>query len=222
MKTRIFHTTILVFLSLFLGLQSYSQISEGGIPPSIQYNVDNNFEEIILIKPDIKSINEEDLINEAENPQAPRRMGVSVLVNSNMDDMGTWTDIEGVGSIWRVKLVVKDALALGVYYSDFQIPDGGKLFLYNHDKSMTIGAFTSDNNPEKTLFATEFIPGEEVILEYFKPTNVTENAIIEISEVAYAYRLIDYSFNKNTDSWWCMINVACVGKSNQRCCQNVH
>ena len=209
MKTRYFTTTICILALVIFAANVNAQISQGGTPPSIIYQIDDEYDILELTKPDMTAINEEDLLNESANPQSPRRMGVSVIVGKDMSEIGTWTDIEGAGSIWRVKLKVKDALALGVYYSKFNIPKGGQLFIYNDDKTRIIGAFTSDNNPDKNLFATEFIPGDEVTLEYYKPTHVTEEALIDISELAYAYRLIDYSYSKGTDSWWCMINVAC-------------
>jgi len=199
---------IILFIIIF-GFRSFSQINQGGVPPSIEYNIIDETEKINLIKPNMNIVHEEDIIRETTDPNAPQRMGISVKVNKTMSEIGTWTDIEGLGSIWRLEIKVEDAVALGVYYNEFYIPQGGKLFLYNKDRSYLIGAYTNINNPEESLFATEFIPGDVVILEYFKPLNVKEDAIISISNVAYAYRLIDFSFNKNTNSWYCMINVAC-------------
>ncbi len=63
------------------------------------------------------------------------------------------------------------------------MPEGSKLFLYNEAKTQVIGAFTSQNNPESGLFATEFIQGEAVTLEYTEPAGTTEEAVISISEV---------------------------------------
>ena len=81
--------------------------------------------------------------------------------------------------------------------------------MYNAEKTQIIGAFNSNNNPDSHLFSTEFIEGDKVILEYFQPNNVTVDANIDISEVAYAYRDIDYSIDQNKDAWYCMIDVAC-------------
>lgn len=199
--------TVIFFISFSIIVEA--QVSEQGIPKSISFQLDNNYEKIILEEPDLRKIQEEDLINEAAKPSHPQRMGVSVMVNKSISNSGTWTNIEGIGSVWRLELKVDNALALGVYYNKFYIPDGGELYLYNQDKSKIIGAYTSNNNPNDNLFATEFIPGDVVILEYFKPANIKEEAVIEISELAYAYRMINFLFDKGTDSWWCMINVAC-------------
>ncbi len=186
-----------------------AQISNGGSPYSIMFQLNNNFTDMSFTSPDISKISTEDILNESTNPNTPHRMGVSILVNKNLCNSGTVTEIKDVGKIWQLKLKIKDAKALGVYYDTFYIPDGGELFLYNHDKSQILGAYTHKNNPTDNLFATEFIQGDEVTLEYFQPKDITEEAIINISEIAYAYREIEFMYNKEVDSWYCMINVAC-------------
>ena len=197
---------IFSFLTISIGV---AQVSNGGTPYSSMFQTNNNYEELVFSSPDLQTITTEDQINDAENPNAPHRMGVSVKINKNNHNSGTWTDIEGVGKIWRLQLEIPEALALGVYYDDFFIPPGGELFLYNHDKTQVLGAYTSLNNPEDKLFATEFIEGDVVILEYFQPNEIIDEAVISISEVAYAYREIDFIYNHERSSWYCMINVAC-------------
>lgn len=202
---------IVSLIIIFSGtwLNTNAQISNGGTPYSIMFQLDNNFQSLRFISPDMQVISAEDLINEAANPHSPRRMGTSVIINKNPQNSGTWTTIPGVGSIWRLQINVDDALALGVYYDDFFIPEGGELFLYNHDRTQIIGAFSHSNNPEKNLFSTQFIEGDQVTIEYFQPKDVVEDAIINISEVAYAYRDIEFMYERNRSSWWCMINVVC-------------
>jgi PKD repeat protein len=188
---------------------SYAQISNGGTPYSIMFQLNNNFEELEITSPDMQILSMEDGINEAASPNTPRRMGTSLVVDSDLLSKGTWITIPEVGKICKLKIKIKGALALGVYYDKFFIPEGGELFLYNHDKTQTIGAFTHKNNPDQNLFSTEFIQGDEVTLEYFQPISVTEKAIIKISEIAYAYRDIEFMYNSSRSSWYCMIDVAC-------------
>jgi len=61
------------------------------------------------------------------------------------------------------------------------------------------------------LFATQFVQGEEVTLEYYQPEYVKEEATFNITEIAYAYRYINFELVENgeRDAWGCMINVAC-------------
>ncbi len=202
---------IILIVSLLLAgaLNLSAQISQGGTPPSFSYNIPNGFEWQQLQSPDMVSINNEDLIEDATRGPGPRRMGVSIYVNKGIKEAGTWTVLPNGDKVWRLGLEVPNALALGVYYDDFYIPEGGKLFLYNDNRNQVIGAYTATNNPAKHLFSTQFIQGDKVILEYLQPKSVTEKARIHVSELAYAYRDIDFMFHETRSAWWCMIDVAC-------------
>ncbi len=206
MKTFI---TLIIGIALFgLIFETSAQESRGGTPYSLMFQIEDS-PTLELDKPEMKPIWEEDLINDNLDRPSPRRMGISVAANIDLLESGKWTTIEGVGRICCLEITVQDALALGVYYTDFFIPEGGELFLYNESKDQIIGSFTRENNPSEKLFATEFIQGDRVILEYFEPLTVSEKARVTISELAYAYRDIAYRFDRNRASWWCMINVAC-------------
>lgn len=202
--------TLSLVIALLSGLKIQAQVSHGGSPYSIMFQVEDDFQQIKLPQPDMNNIKAEDLIDDASRGPAPRRMGISVATDLNTQNAGTWTEIPGTGKIWRLQIEVKDALALGVYYSDFFIPEGGELFLYNENKKQILGAYTNENNPSAKLFSTEFVQGDKVTLEYFQPESVTEDARIQITELAYAYRDIDFSFGGGERAaWWCMIDVAC-------------
>ena len=201
--------TIFLFFFIVLNHSTFGQVSHGGTPYSIIFQMDDDYQVVNLNKPDMVKIHEDDLMKDALGGPAPRRMGVSVKANLGMNNSGTWTDLPGLGKVWRIGIVVKDALAIGVYYDQFKIPEGGELYLYNYDKSQVIGSFTHKNNPPSNLFATQFTAGDKVILEYFQPDNVKEGAQINISELAYAYRDINFGYDSERASWWCMIDVAC-------------
>jgi lysyl endopeptidase len=204
-------TIALLVTTVICGFTSHAQISEGGIPLSFKANeLAAQFDRRELAKPDLAQLAIEDQANVESQYPGPERMAVSVPVNLDMNTAGSWESLADGSGIWRLKITVPDALALGVYYDHFYMPGGSKLFLYNEAKTQVIGAFTSQNNPESGLFATEFIQGESVTLEYTEPAGTTEEAVISISEVAYAYRFISFTTDAGRDqSWPCMINVAC-------------
>ncbi len=187
----------------------FAQISNGGTPPSIIFQIDDDFQKLSFESPDIIAINKQDILDETEEGPSPHRMGVSVIVDKGIENSGNWTELPGGDKIWRLEIEVPGALALGVYYDDFYLPEGGKLFLYNSDKKQILGAYTSQVNPEENLFSTQFIKGDKVTVEYWQPKEQNENPILNISEVAYAYRDIEFGFDNERSSWWCMIDVAC-------------
>lgn len=202
---------ILLLTTLF-GFTTMAQISEGGIPASFtssdlkeHYNV-NTF-----AKPDLAQLMLEDQMN-AESPYpGPERMACAVTVKLDLKKAGSRETLADGSTLWRLKIIVPDALALGICYSDFHLPTGSTLFLYNKSKTQVIGAFTSENNHESRLFANEFIQGDEVTLEYREEAGISGEAAVFISEVAYAYRFISFNYDglQRDQSWPCMINVKC-------------
>jgi PKD repeat protein len=205
-------TIALLTTMVMSGISSMAQISEGGIPLSFTINhLAVQFDQKEFAVPDLEQLMLEDQLNAESKYPKPERMAISVLVNLDLKSAGSWETLPDGSLIWRLKITVPGALALGVYYDHFYMPEGSKLFLYNEAKTQVIGAFTSQNNPESGLFATEFIQGDAVTLEYTEPAGTTEEAVISISEVAYAYRFISFTNNglERDQSWPCMINVVC-------------
>ena len=203
---------IIIGILTHINYQLFAQISQGGTPPSFnQVLLSEDFQEINLAKPDMKSILEEDKLN--EDKFNPYRIAVTIDVEININNSGTWTKLKEDGRIWRLKIKCEDALALGVYYDNFYLPKGSKLFLYNEDGTQVIGAFTSFNNSETGIFATELIKGDIVILEYFEPKKNKEKPLINISEIAYAYRSVNPLFiDKGKDfgdAGPCEVNINC-------------
>ncbi len=201
-----------VVLFIFMHTASWSQISYGGIPPSFEHpSLTLKAGEVSLNAPDIMLIEQEDKLAESSESPGPLRMGVSVKADISMKNSGNWSTLEDGSKVWRLRIHVPDALALGVYYNRFFLPEGSSLFLYNESRNQLLGAYNHLNNPESGLFATEFVQGDVVYLEYYQESAVQEQAVLDISELAYAYRHIEF-IERGTDDYrslWCMINVAC-------------
>ncbi|MCD4772027.1 MAG: T9SS type A sorting domain-containing protein, partial [Bacteroidales bacterium] len=174
-------------------------------------NLSQNFQEINIPKPNLDQIIK---ANELFDKDAlPLKIGVTINVDINIENSGTWTDLGKKGRVWRLKIISKDAKAIGIYYNIFSLPESGKLFLYNKNKTQIIGAFTNLNNPGNKKFATELIKGDVTILEYYEPTGSKSSPNISIEEIAYVYRGVNL-ISKNLrygfgDSGPCEVNVKC-------------
>lgn len=206
---RVFLLPLLINLIIGIAGNTLQAQEKNAAPYSLMFQMDDAYQKIKLRQPDLRAIEEEDKLNDAIDSPKPKRMGVSVAVGRGIEDDGTWTEVPGLGKIWRIALKADDALALGVYYDQFFIPEGAELYLYNPGYQQVLGPITSKDNPPVDLYATQFVGGDEVILEYFQPDGLAEQPKLHISELAYAYRFINYGYDNTRDAWWCMINVAC-------------
>ena len=165
-----------------------SQISEGGFPPSFNYQQMTRSAEAVENVPVnfyIKDLLEKD--NWQAQAGAPLRISKLIQVDYNMDNSGNYMTLPGGENIWRFQLKASNAIAIMLYYKDFYIPKGGKLFIYSADKSYLLGAYTHKTHPTGGLFATEFVGGEELVLEYVASEISDEKPRISINEIGYGY-----------------------------------
>jgi hypothetical protein len=105
------------------------------------------------------------------------------------------------------------ALSINLTCDKFWIPEGGKMFLYTSDKKQSIGAFTSKNNKgdKNNLrgFATELLYSDRVTIEYYQPKEVTDEAVISISNVVHGYRQLRFNVPGSGTSGDCQVNINC-------------
>lgn len=206
---------LLFFVALCLCFYANAQLSTDEMPPSFSLKEDKaEIKTIHLEKPDLTRVMAED--ESEESLFKMRRFGVILKCGADFFEHADVTTTKD-GKIYRLAVEVPEAQAL-IFYSDrFVLPRGGKLFLYNDDKSKVLGAFSYFNNHELKTFATEYLEGERIIFEYFEPNELREKALIEISEIGYAYRdIIDKASSEYRSSGSCNVNVNCSEGDNFR------
>ena len=205
------------------GNKLLAQIAEGGTPASFAFtgNLQALSAKIPYIAPvdfDVAVLRAEDQIAE-ENGMLPRT-SVIIPVLLNMDNAGEWTLLPGGAKIWRLTIRAPDAIAIMLYYDRFFIPGGGKLFIYNAERTHVLGAYTSNTNPGDKKFATEFVAGNEIILEYNEPQNQgNHKPDIQISGIGYGYHYLDVYQTKYTHfiggfNRSCQVNINCSEGNN--------
>jgi len=173
----------LVVLSFSATTMLYAQLNQGGIPRSFVFSISPEKETLILPSPDLEKLRAED-----ELAPIPYRYAVNLPTDIDPDRSGVWMTAMDGSLVWRVAIKATGALALTLYFDRFRLPDGGKLFIYNPNRTQLLGAFTALNNNSGNRFATELIHGDELTLEYNAPAGLKEKPVIHLSEVAYAYR----------------------------------
>ncbi|TPN83925.1 T9SS type A sorting domain-containing protein [Aquimarina algicola] len=188
---------------------AYSQISQGGEPLSWNENFSKSAKipTVKLKKVDVAKLLKED---EAESSKdVPLRFAYAHDVNLNPNNSGNWFTGADGGKFWILKLESKGAKSLNVTFSDFYIPEGAKLFIYNEGKTDVKGAFTEINNKTSRRLGTAPVVGDKLIIEYYQPKQATEKPALQISTVAHDYRGVLSIAKAFGDSGSCNNNVAC-------------
>lgn len=207
--------TIFVITALIMSFSAFSQISTEENPYS--FKVEGfNYQEITTLqveKPDLQQVLEEDIENDKQNKMM--RFGVIMPIYKDFFELADKTQT-AEGIVWTLSVESKDAEALIFYSDNFKLPRTGKFFLYNQERTKILGAFTHRNNNEIHTFATEYIEGDKIILEYYQPNTELEQAQIELTEIGYAYRGITKLSSEYRSSGDCNVNVNCSEGDNYR------
>lgn len=201
---------IFLFFLLFSSISLFSQISHGGTPYSFgNKDVKEEIDYSIMDKIDFEKLAIEDAI-EDNDPDIPWRFGKDIPVDINLKNSGTWDLLPNGDRIWRHEIISYGASSINLIYEKYHMPEGGKLFLYNNDRSHVVGSFTNENHKPNGGFATIPVRGESCILEYYEPASVIGQGELQISYVIHAYRDFYANFNKGFGSSGdCNVNVNC-------------
>lgn len=193
-------------------MSAYGQVERGGVPRSFQLHLSQKSldQPVEIAAPDMLSIQQEDM--EDASLEKSYRVGVEVPVSISPANSGQWDDLPGGGRIWRVTLSCHGAQAVGLNYNEIGLPAGADIFVYTPDQNFIIGALTSKEIPEHQKFATRPLSGDAVVIEYYEPENVVEQAVIDVSGLVYIYRGFEAQNSGNLKSALsgsCEVNVNC-------------
>lgn len=156
---------------------SFAQISKGGTPPSfaaenVTFSALSASTIPIIEAPvtfDVEQLRKEDSFNESYGH--PPRVAINIPLSVNLIEDGVWTTLPTGQKVCRIGIYAPRALAISLMYSDFYIPKGGELFIYNKEKTHILGAYTNATNLLGGIFATELVAGDELVLEYVSPAD---------------------------------------------------
>ena len=205
----------LISLLLFLLPKTvYSQISEGGIPTSFIYTNTLKSDLPTVQIPIDFSVEDLKTVDAWQVSQgAPLKVGKFIDTNLTINNSGNWTTLSNGTKIWQLRIQAKNAIAIMLSFKEFYIPENGKLFIYNIDKTHIIGAYTHQTNPSTKEYATEFISGDDIILEYETDEETDEQPRIAIDAIGYGYNHLSISQTKANigpdTSGSCMVNINC-------------
>lgn len=127
-----------------------------------------------------------------------------------------FTTAEGT-KVWRLGIHSAGALSLNALFSQYELPEGAQLFLYNADQSKVLGAFNHLNNSELGLLPVAPIEGDSLIIEYQEPASAAFRGRLCVGEVNHGYRsLRGLEPNVNTSSNSASPAVICYQDSDEQ------
>ena len=138
-------------------------------------------------------------------------------VSYTTQNSGKWTVYPDGSRLWRFKVKAEAARGLSFYFDRFAIPEGSVLFSYNQSTGFVEGPHYANENTETEAYATAIVPGDEIVLEYYQPSTVSGEPIIEIGHIGYFFRGVEF-LEKNAGDFGasdpCQVNVNCSEGNN--------
>ena len=208
---------VLAMLALVLPGQMMAQISQGKMPQQW-----NTYEPISIEWMEFEALDMEQLASEdaatAKFKDAPWRFGIEREVLWDSETHGTWTQ-EGAYDVWRLGVRAELATSWSFYFSSFDVPKGGELFVWNASREDFLGSFTYANEKPWGGLAIGLLDGNSVVLEYRQPRGLVETPALIVSQAVQGYRSllkraeeVDEKMNVQGpfgNSGSCNINVNC-------------
>lgn len=200
---------------LFKALFTYSQYDESIRPHSELYGTSNEVHVISMPGLNMQYVSRMDGLLESKGhlPLFSRNVACQVNLYNNTFTKETTQE----GFLYRTQLTASGAKGLVLLFNKLYLPKGATLHVYSPDMRQMLGAYTNANTPEPTPFNAGIIAGENAVIEYFEPYLQTGNGILEIEEIGYAYRWIEWlckNGNEAASSGSCEVNVACSEANN--------
>lgn len=185
-------STLLYFLFIHAG---QAQIGHGGFPLSTMQK-ELSTPQIPVVQatlPDWDQAQAENKKKADNGFSTPFIIGLFSQTDISFPGSGTFTYLDNGHIIWRSRLVIDGAPAIGLYYDRFHLPEGVSLFLSNENGKQVLGAYNQENNSANGIFANEPVQGSQVNLELdIAPGVDMEHLSLHINRAAVYYTSISY------------------------------
>ena len=179
----------LIIALLLLGSSSlWAQISQGGSPLEVITTKSS-----AKVRIDMPVLSAEFLKKEADELNAGN-MSLKSLhfahpfeVNLNPSNSGQWYTTNSNYNVWKLSIYSEGALSLNLIFDHFLLPDGARLFLYNEEEDVFLGAYTSANNKKTGKLAVSPLAGDHLTVQYEVPKSLGTPNDFEIIRVNHDF-----------------------------------
>jgi lysyl endopeptidase len=130
-------------------------------------------------------------------------------VNINVVRAASW-NVDGKFEYGKFTLRSKGARTLSINFSNWTLPTGTEMYIYNKDAEMITGVITEAENNANRIWGSSIYKGDEITIEIKIPAGERKNLNLQITNVAYGYKDIFVSkLIGFGSSGACNINVLC-------------
>lgn len=173
-----------ILIGLFLSATFMIRLpAQSPRPAGISLPIDQ-LEPFVLPRQDNQHLQEQEKKRKqaGQNP----RFAVAIPVQITPDIQGRWDQVGGL-SVWRMRLQSPGAYSLNLGFSQYQMPEGGALYLYAPRQEKRLGPFTPADNESHNELWTPIFPGDELVIEIQVPTHEKSKLAIHLAFVNHDF-----------------------------------
>ncbi|HZX79069.1 proprotein convertase P-domain-containing protein [Lysobacter sp.] len=140
---------------------------------------------------DVPRLQAED--RERDRLDLPTRFAQPLAVDLTPLNSGTWEDLDAANVVWRLRVESRGALSLNFGFSEFAMPQGGRMLVYPAGQTATsdprqVRIFTAADNETHGQLWTPVIEGQQAVIEVVLPREQAGALRLRLSQVGHDYR----------------------------------
>ncbi|MFC2090815.1 T9SS type A sorting domain-containing protein [Bacteroidota bacterium] len=208
----IIYFTVCYFLVLALP-EVNGQISHGGQP--LMNARDYTASKVLYVLPPEDSLLIDGLKkNLLQRTSKAQEFATIRPIDLSPESNGEWVEKDDM-SIWRVHIISPNAYSIGLLFSEYNLSDDARLFVYDPDGAHVKGGFTAENDKDYGTFYIGHVPGDEIVVELQVANPFRDYGKLRISNLSHAFLPV-FSGTKNANdqglgtSQECEIDVNCI------------
>lgn len=201
MKKSTLHA-FLLFTLIFISSNTWAAFSSDG------FQLFETTPVVNLTRPDMKKIQSEDLVNDANHLKY--RIGVATQVYITPENSGQWHTLENGDRIWQLEINYPGAEALSFMFDRFIITGSTTFDAFSKDGNKLHETFTVTDVLDHGQQNLELCFGDNMILQLYEPAGVQPSQLL-INNIHYNYRATgNPNVAKINESDACQVNVRCT------------
>jgi len=214
-RTKIFF--LIAIFNFFQFVDLFAQQSLGGVPIGLKRTF-NRMASSYVFLPTVDNSAEvfnSDAIYSGNCVQCKNNSYYGKVLDVNIDikNQGQLEVLEDGSKLWLLNVVSSTAFGMQFYFDRYRLPQNSKLFFYNADTTMVLGAFSDENNPIGDSafvdFGTQWIKGGNITIEYYEPANSDFLGDLNIFKLVHIFKDVFSERGPFGISGECNVNVAC-------------
>jgi hypothetical protein len=191
-------------------MHTQAQVSHGGrpLPAVMTRSYQNNFfEEMPFF--DVQEALRTDSLSQSDL-RGGYRFAYKFMTDLNRSNSGSSFTLSDGTRVWMLGIRSEDALSINVLFSEYDLPEGAQVFLYNSSRTQILGAFNHLNNSALGILPVSPVRGDELIIEYQEPAQASFPGRLTVGEVNHGYRsLHGYEPAGDKNEYNCMPSPVC-------------